>query len=88
MIGVPWDQGTTIGRPKRKIETAVPMTHRALPTEESDEKKAKTKPLEKESEEPVEPTSTKAGHRSGRNAAEKLASSQHQWRALSGGDGD
>ena len=33
MVGVPWDQGTTIGRPKRQIEPAVPPTPRMLPVE-------------------------------------------------------
>ena len=43
---------TTIGRLNRKLETVVCMTPRALPTDDADEKKAKTKPLEKEIEEP------------------------------------
>ena len=60
MIGVPWDQGTTIGRPKRKIEAIMPMTPSAVPTEaETDEKKAKTKTFE---DEPTEPTLNQGGN--------------------------
>ena len=63
MIGVPWDQGTTIGRPKRKIEAIMPMTPSAVPTEaETDEKKAKIKTFE---EEPTEPTLNQGGPSSG-----------------------
>ena len=64
MIGVPWDQGTTIGgRPKRKIEAIMPTTPSAVPAEvETDEKKAKTKTFE---EEPTEPTLNQGGPSSG-----------------------
>ena len=35
MIGVPWDMGTTIGRPKRKADIALPQTPNLIPTEET-----------------------------------------------------
>ena len=44
MIGVPWDMGTTIGRPKRKAEIALPQTPNLIPTEETAKKSPRLEP--------------------------------------------
>eukprot|EP00435_Cladocopium_sp_Y103_P027470 s353_g6.t1 len=43
MIGVPWDQGTTIGRPKRKLEALEPAVVPRLIPEESAAEAAETR---------------------------------------------
>ena len=46
VMGVPWDQGTTVGRPKRKQEAVLPPTPQIAPAEEEGEVQSKTPRLE------------------------------------------
>ena len=85
MIGVPWDQGTSIGRPKRKADALAPPTPVLLPVENEKEAIPATptavgKPLETVEEETelqpmAEETTTSAGSGIAR-----------PWHTASGGD--